>query len=76
MAKTKSKKQDITSEERLAEALVPESEQPYPVPDNWVWVRLPTVCEYIGAGGDKPKTFSDTKTSTHSWEVYWTTVMG
>ena len=29
----------LTPEERLAEALVPESEQPYPVPDNWVWVK-------------------------------------
>lgn len=33
-------KKGKTLEELLEEALVPEEEQPYPVPDNWVWVRL------------------------------------
>lgn len=27
------------------EALVPESEQPYPIPKHWKWVRLGSVCE-------------------------------
>ena len=36
----KAKKQALTQEERLAQALVPESEQPYEVPENWVWVEL------------------------------------
>lgn len=39
MAKAK-KKESLTPEERLQAALVPESEQPYPVPANWCWVRL------------------------------------
>ena len=34
------KKESLTPEERLQAALVPESEQPYPVPGNWCWVRL------------------------------------
>lgn len=34
------KKEALTPEERLQAALVPESEQPYPVPENWCWVRL------------------------------------
>ena len=42
MAKAK-KKQELTPEEKLKQALVPESEQPYPVPKNWVWVRLETL---------------------------------
>lgn len=29
-----------TIEDLLEEALVPEEEQPYQVPDNWVWVRM------------------------------------
>ena len=29
--------------ERLRSALVPEEEQPYPVPANWLWVRLGTL---------------------------------
>jgi len=37
----KAKKQSLTPEECLAEALVPEGEQPHDVPENWVWVRLP-----------------------------------
>ena len=39
MAKAK-KKESLTPEELLQAALVPESEQPYPVPANWCWVRL------------------------------------
>ena len=39
MAKAK-KKESLTPEERLQAALVPESEQPYPVPANWCWTRI------------------------------------
>ncbi|RZI51327.1 restriction endonuclease [Aeribacillus pallidus] len=35
-----SKKKQKSMEELLEEALVPEEEQPYQVPENWVWVRL------------------------------------
>lgn len=38
MAREK-KKETLTPEERLQAALVPESEQPYPVPENWCWMR-------------------------------------
>ena len=34
------RKKELTAEERLAAALVPEAEQPYKVPGNWCWVRL------------------------------------
>jgi len=36
----KIKKQTLTQNELLAQALVPKDEQPYEIPDNWVWVRL------------------------------------
>lgn len=39
MARAK-KKESLTPEERLQAALVPESEQPYPVPGNWCWTYL------------------------------------
>lgn len=39
MARAK-KKENLTPEERLQAALVPENEQPYKVPENWCWVRL------------------------------------
>ncbi len=39
MAKKK-KPSSLSPEERLAQALVPDWEQPYPVPENWCWVYL------------------------------------
>ncbi len=38
-------KKKQTMEELLEEALVPEEEQPYEVPENWVWVRFGTVAK-------------------------------
>ena len=37
------KKETLTPEERLQAALVPESEQPYKVPENWCWVYAPSM---------------------------------
>ena len=34
------KKETMMPEERLQAALVPEREQPYPVPGNWCWIQL------------------------------------
>ena len=45
MAKAK-KKESLTPEERLQAALVPESEQPYPVPRNWCWTQLGTYIDF------------------------------
>ena len=36
----KNKKVEISLEEKLKKALVPVEEQPYKIPDNWVWTRL------------------------------------
>lgn len=44
------KKNDLTLEEKLKNALVPEEEQPYPIPDNWVWTRLGEIAEIISKG--------------------------
>lgn len=44
------KKETLTPEERLQAALVPESEQPYKVPENWCWTRLGAITEIIGGG--------------------------
>ena len=41
------KKTALTIEERLQQALVPAEEQPYEVPENWVWVRLGEINKYI-----------------------------
>lgn len=45
MAKAK-KTADLTVEERLEQALVPEGEQPYSVPENWCWTRIRCVSNF------------------------------
>ncbi len=55
MAKAK-KKESLSPEERLQAALVPESEQPYPVPANWCWVRLGLL---LYSSKEKTEEFSD-----------------
>lgn len=50
------KKTALTIEERLQQALVPAEEQPYVVPENWVWVRLGAVCY---ASKEKSNDFSN-----------------
>lgn len=42
----KKKKQELTSEELLAEALVRKEDWPYRVPGNWVWTRLNYIAHY------------------------------
>ncbi len=45
MARAAKKETPLTTEEKLAKALVPDEEQPYPVPENWCWVRLGSLYE-------------------------------
>lgn len=40
MARGAKKETVLAPEEKLAQALVPEAEQPYRVPENWRWVQL------------------------------------
>lgn len=40
MARTVKKEKALKPEEKLSQALVPDMEQPYRVPDNWCWVSL------------------------------------
>lgn len=50
MARGKKAGEELTPEERLEQALVPGEEQPYPVPENWCWVRLGNLCTDIQYG--------------------------
>lgn len=43
----KKKQAQLTPEEKLQQALVPEDEQPYKVPANWCWTRLGNVTNII-----------------------------
>ena len=58
MARGKKKESALTPEEKLAQALVPEDEQPYKVPENWNWIYLKAGCsDFIVPQRDKPKVF-------------------
>ncbi|MDD9267856.1 restriction endonuclease subunit S [Paenibacillus sp. GCM10023248] len=46
------------SEELLEDALIPMEEQPYGVPENWIWVRTGTVNDII-TGSTPPKANED-----------------
>ena len=43
MAK-KTKDSNLSVEERLEQALIPNWDEPYKLPENWCWVKLSTVC--------------------------------
>lgn len=49
------KKEILTPEDRLQAALVPESEQPYPVPENWCWTYLGCVSDVVTGGTPSKK---------------------
>ena len=52
------KKETLTPEERLQAALIPESEQPYKVPENWCWVKFGTVCKFENGYAFKSERFT------------------
>lgn len=50
MARGKSTTVAVSMEEKLGQALVPADEQPYEVPENWMWIRLGELCSDIQYG--------------------------
>src|SRR5690554_1578158 len=46
----KKKKEELTIEEKMEQALVPENEWPYQIPENWVWVRLGAISDIVTGG--------------------------
>ena len=44
------KKKEETLEEKLQEALVPENQWPYILPENWCWTRLGKITNVVGGG--------------------------
>ena len=62
----KAQKQTLSREEHLMQALVPEDEQPYAVPENWVWVKLESIGKW-GSGG----TPSRKRPEFYTGDVLW-----
>lgn len=44
------KKENLSPEERLKKAVIPKEEEPYKLPDNWVWTRLEEIISILGDG--------------------------
>lgn len=51
-------KNKLTLEKLLAEALVPEEEQPYKVPENWVWTNIKSINKFKNNNID-PRKFAE-----------------
>ena len=47
----KNKKVEISLEEKLEKALISVEEQPYKIPNNWVWTRLGEISKLSGGSG-------------------------
>ncbi|MBQ6263997.1 MAG: restriction endonuclease subunit S [Clostridia bacterium] len=47
-----------------------DSEIPFAIPDHWIWTRLTTITNGIFAGGDRPNTFSATKTNECPFPIF------
>ncbi len=56
----------LTLEEKLETALVPECEQPFTVPENWVWTRLGDVYTW-GSGGTPSRKNPEFYTGNIPW---------
>ena len=56
----KNKKVEISLEEKLKQALVPFEEQPYKIPNNWVWTRLGEIYNLF-TGNSIPESEKTTK---------------
>ncbi len=60
------KKETLTIEEKLQNALVPDWEQPYKLPENWCWTRLGEVYKW-GSGGTPSRKNPDFYTGAIPW---------
>lgn len=57
------KKENLSLEERLQKAIIPKEEEPYTIPDNWIWTRLSEIVDVKGGKRiPKGQEFSKTKT--------------
>ena len=63
------KKKELTEEERLEKALVPESEWPYELPEGWKWVRLEDINSFTGKSIE-PSKFPDEEFELYSVPSY------
>ena len=66
MAKASQKKKLLMPEEKLDEALIPNTEEPYSVPSNWCWTKMGVVAKW-GSGGTPSRKNDDYYNGTIPW---------
>ena len=66
MAKASQKKKLLMPEEKLDEALIPNTEEPYSVPLNWCWTKMGVVAKW-GSGGTPSRKNDDYYNGTIPW---------
>lgn len=49
------KKENLSLEERLQKVIIPKEEEPYIIPDNWIWTRLGDITNILN--GDRGKNY-------------------
>lgn len=64
MARAAKRQKELTPEEKLAQALVPVENQPYPIPENWCWTTIETI------NGFKSSTLDPRKNPDDYYELY------
>ncbi|MCF6409004.1 restriction endonuclease subunit S [Pseudalkalibacillus salsuginis] len=64
---TKKVKKQNSIEELLEEAVIPEEEQPYNVPKNWIWTNLGSLTNVVGGGTPKSKVIEYYENGTVPW---------
>ncbi len=53
------KKTEKNIDELIDEALVTSSEQPYMIPENWIWLRIGSICDAINGRVFKSKDWKE-----------------
>lgn len=66
MAKASQKKKLLMPEEKLDEALIPNTEVPYSVPSNWCWTKMGVVAKW-GSGGTPSRKNAEYYNGTIPW---------
>lgn len=66
MAAARQKKRLLMPEEKLDEALIPNTEEPYSVPLNWCWTKMGVVAKW-GSGGTPSRKNDDYYNGTIPW---------
>lgn len=53
------KKENLSLEEKLQKAIIPKEEEPYKIPDNWIWIYMNKLVDVRDGTHDSPNFYSE-----------------